>query len=241
MGVSLTVGDNSMLLYLAIAVAVLVIIHLTVRGMASVPTVTARHILTGAVVFLLLVLIITLFRFGQTHIAGLLSGIMFLWPFLKHIRRLIGLQSPPGQTSEVKSDYLHMTLDHDSGEMTGTIIRGEHEGEALDDMPLRILQELYQQWLNDDPDSARLLEGWLDRRYGSDWRDGDEEPMSASSGPMTREEALNILGLEDGASAKEIKAAWKEQMRKNHPDQGGSPYLAKKINEAKSLLLGENK
>lgn len=56
---------------------------------------------------------------------------------------------------------------------------------------------------------------------------------------MTESEAREILGVADNADAKEIKKAFNQQMKKNHPDVGGSKYLAQKIIIAKKTLLGE--
>ena len=56
---------------------------------------------------------------------------------------------------------------------------------------------------------------------------------------MTREEALRVLGLAEGADEKQVRAAYKQLMQKLHPDLGGSDYLASVVNRAKDVLLGE--
>jgi DnaJ-domain-containing protein 1 len=86
------------------------------------------------------------------------------------------------------------------------------------------------------------LESYLDRTQGETWREAagaapGGESAAADGGPMTREEAYGILGLEPGASEAEIREAHRRLMQKVHPDHGGSNYLAAKINQAKDLLL----
>ena len=73
---------------------------------------------------------------------------------------------------------------------------------------------------------------------------GAEVEMEGSSArpytsPMTREEAHRILDLQEGATAEEIKKAHKNLVRKVHPDQGGSDYLAQQVNQARDILLGK--
>jgi len=58
------------------------------------------------------------------------------------------------------------------------------------------------------------------------------------AGPMSRQEALEILGLTDPVSEAEVRAAWMRLMRAVHPDSGGSDGLAARVNQAKDVLLG---
>lgn len=63
---------------------------------------------------------------------------------------------------------------------------------------------------------------------------------ASNTSRMSREEALEILGLHSGQTSRtEIQAAHRRMIQKNHPDQGGSKYLASKINEARDVLLDE--
>lgn len=58
---------------------------------------------------------------------------------------------------------------------------------------------------------------------------------------MTTEQAQQVLGLDATATAEEIRAAHKRLINKNHPDKGGSEYLASQINEARDVLLANHK
>ena len=53
---------------------------------------------------------------------------------------------------------------------------------------------------------------------------------------MSHAEALTVLGLREGASQAEIRAAHRRLIQQTHPDKGGTDYLAAKINEAKDVL-----
>lgn len=159
--------------------------------------------------------------------------------------RLRAARGPsPGQSSEVDTRFLRMTLDHDSGVMTGHVKEGRFQGRTLEGLELGDLVALWAECRAEDPQSAAVLEAYLDRTQGEAWREAAAEggagPRAPSGGgAMSREEAHEILGLEPGASREEIHDAHRRLMQKVHPDHGGSNYLAAKINEAKALLLGE--
>lgn len=146
-----------------------------------------------------------------------------------------------GQSSEVTTEFLRMALDHDSGELDGTVLQGAFSGRRLSSMSLDELRRLVTE-VSNDPDSLNILVAYLDRAHGEAWRETAEgaraRHSAAPDGAMTRDEAYKVLGLAPGASNEQIRAAHRRLMKLSHPDHGGSDYLASKINEAKDLLLG---
>ena len=148
-------------------------------------------------------------------------------------------QKTPGQVSRVRSAFVEMELDHDSGAMRGRILAGRYEGQSLDALEVSVLVGLLHEI---DPESQALLAAYLDRRQPG-WGEHAQDDATARSGPvrrsskMTEEEAYQILGVQPGASAEDISRAHRTLMKKLHPDQGGSTYLAAQINEAKEILL----
>jgi hypothetical protein len=145
----------------------------------------------------------------------------------------------PGQTSRVRSAFVEMELDHDTGAMRGRILAGRHEGVTLDVLNLATVVGFLPEI---DEESRALLIAYLDRREPR-WRENAEGDTAAGhgrprgAGKVTEEEAYQILGVQPGASAAEIGRAHRALMKKLHPDQGGSTYLAARVNEAKDVLL----
>ena len=147
-------------------------------------------------------------------------------------------QKSAGQVSRVRSAFMEMELDHDTGAMRGIILAGRYEGTPLEALDTETLTGLLTEI---DEESRALLMAYLDRRAPG-WRENTQGGAAAgegswSSGKMTEQEAYQILGVQPGATAKEIGRAHRTLMKKLHPDQGGSTYLAARVNEAKDVLL----
>lgn len=150
----------------------------------------------------------------------------------------------PGQKSGVRTPGLEMVLDHDTGRMEGTCLKGQFVGKALSSLNQRELSELLEELRGTDAQGTLLMEAYLDRRMpgwrekhaSSGARDGTKGARGRRNG-MSAEEAYDVLGLKRGAKEPDIRAAHRRLMMKFHPDQGGSTYLAARINEAKETLL----
>jgi len=153
-----------------------------------------------------------------------------------------GTRRSGGGASTVRTEWLEMQLDHDSGSVNGRVLAGDNAGRRLDDLPEALLLQLLKE-VAGDADSVSLLEVYLDRRMPG-WRENVQHDAAAGTGgaartgAMSEEEAYQVLGLSPGAGAAEIRAAHRRLMKLVHPDQGGSTFLAAKINQAKDILLG---
>lgn len=152
-----------------------------------------------------------------------------------------GAPKSAGQTSTVTTDHLSMELDHDTGAMSGRVLKGMFSGRDLDSLKPAEVALLWHDCRFVDPQSAQLLEAYLDRIHPS-WREDvsrGEREMRDHDGRMQPDEAYEILGLKPGATDEEIRRAHRELMLKLHPDRGGSTYLAAQVNEAKDVLLSQ--
>ena len=141
----------------------------------------------------------------------------------------------------IATAHLEGTRDPRTGMLRGRVVKGFFAGRAIERLRPVELAHLWQDCRLADPQSAALIEAHLDRLQAS-WRDdlarAEAEAPKGPDGKMTRAEALEILGLQPGASADEIRKAHRALMLRLHPDRGGSNYLAAKINEAKDVALG---
>ncbi len=163
-----------------------------------------------------------------------------MWQMFKS-RLSTNSSSNTGNASKITTAFLAMELDHDSGELTGTVIAGEYSGIALSTLTLQQLLKLRDECAA-DKDSLQVLEAYLDR-YFPQWQEQSESKRTSSESTedhaMSKALAMEILGLEGELSKAAIRNAHRSLMQKLHPDRGGSEYLAKKINQAKETLLAE--
>jgi hypothetical protein len=199
----------------------------------------------GAVALVLAGFLMLRGRFDMAMLAGGVAVWLFGWSY----PGLPGFGSSsrrPGSASRVRSSVLEMVLDHDSGALTGTVLSGPLAGRALDELDAPELERLRDLCATADPDGGRLLEAYLDRRFPGRrehaHRDRDARARAdAQPGPMTEQEAYEVLGLQPGASMDAVRAAHRALMKKLHPDQGGSTYLATRVNQAKDLLTNRHR
>lgn len=216
-------------------------------------------------IYLGITLLIFLAATGRLHwlfalIGSVLAFLPRLLPILRYIpilnqlmaytKRAKAASGPtPGQRSNVETRYLKMSLHLDTGEMTGIVLGGQFKGRQLTGLSLDELIDLLAECHRHDEQSVALLEAYLDRTHGDNWRqqsygyDANSEHSTDSHGKsgttITTDEAYEILGLSPGANKEEIIAAHRKLMQKMHPDRGGSDYLAAKINQAKDILLNK--
>jgi hypothetical protein len=150
-----------------------------------------------------------------------------LLPALQRILRSLGLGGPgllggsgpagggapgagPGsagtQVSEIRTRYLLMRLDHGSGAMDGEVLEGPFAGRRLSDLGLDALLRMLELYRDQDAQSAAVLEAYLDRERGPEWREqatagggqGTTGQARAAGGPLSESEAWAILGLARG-------------------------------------------
>jgi len=190
------------------------------------------------------VVILTLM--GKMHwvgaaLTGLLVAARQMLPVLVRLLPALGSLRTSGarsssKQSEVTSRIIKMTLDHDSGDLSGVVLESTFKGWLLSELNRQQLDELLSYCQHEDTDSAQLLASYLEQRFPEDAQDREETDNGPA--PSSRAEALAVLGLQDDATEEDIIAAHRALIQKCHPDRGGNDYLAAKINQAKDQLLG---
>lgn len=227
-------------------VALVAVFYLLLRRIAAMPPHKRRSEYLKLGLGTALVITALLALAGKMHwlgaaITGLLVAARQALPLVLRLFPLLGSlgrkASAGPKQSTVSSKILRMHLDLETGELSGEVLEGSFKDWQLGEMDRGQLEELRTYCRDHDTESLQLLEGYLEQRFG-----GEEEDNPATEPPppggMSRQEALDVLGLDDSAERDAIIAAHRSLMQKLHPDRGGTDYLAAKINQAKDLLLG---
>ncbi len=236
---------------LILLLAVIAVIYILLRRAQSMPPHKRRAEYIKLGLGVAVVVVIGLTVTGRMHWIGaaltgllvvarqLLPTLVRLFPMLASMRSKGAGGPNAGQKSTVTTDILRMHLDHDTGALSGEVLKGSFSEWLLEEMDREQLRELYSYCQAEDPDSVQLLDSYLQQRFPNEDPFGDSSgpPPSGSSG-MSRDEALAVLGLGEEATEEDIVTAHRKLMQKLHPDRGGNDYLAAKINQAKDLLLG---
>ena len=233
------------ILLLAVALTLIILIRRAQRQPPHKRRGAYLQIILGSAV----VGVIILTLMGKMHWVGAaLTGALVLarqtLPLLIRILPMLGglrgqNSNAAGKQSEVSSRILRMTLDHDSGDLSGVVLEGTYRDWLLEELEREQLDDLMAFCQREDADSAQLLASYLEQRFPDDagHTERSSQGGTANAAGVTRAEALAVLGLGEGASEEDIVAAHRTLIQKLHPDRGGNDYLAAKINEAKDFLI----
>jgi len=254
--------------FLGLGLLGLIALYFLARGFLNTdPRILARALKIVAVIAIIGLAVFLALR-GRIDVAGLLAlaltGFIRRWsfglpfPFFgrnppgggwqkaktgnEQAEQANGTASGADQSSGIETAWLRLRLDRASGRMDGEVLQGRHAGRRLETLDPPQLFAVLDEIRSQDAAGLPLMETYLDRRLGPEWREqaaaSATPPDSQQNGMMSREQAYDVLGLSPGASEAMIREAHRRLMKKMHPDQGGSNYLAAQINRAKDILLG---
>lgn len=186
-------------------------------------------VLTGKEVPALVVGVVGLFVLGR----GALRP-----TFARLLRR-----ASSGRAAGLRTAMIELETSALDGSLDGLVLAGDFAGARLNDLSRSQCFQLYVSATQMDRAGARLLEAYFDRRFAG-WRsagDGNRHARNrarnVSTGPMSEDEAYQILGLGKGAARSDVLRAHREMMKKWHPDRGGATEVAARLNQARDVLV----
>ena len=176
-------------------------------------------------------------RPGFGLIFAALAGIL-IWR-----QRQKGQAALRGKAPAMRSPWLELRLGKNAGNTDGTILAGELEGRLLSTLSEEQLQAIHAR-LGEDAESRALLETYLNGRAPG-WRqhadahiDGGQRG-APGAGAMADEEAYQILGLQPGAGAADIRKAHR-RLSQRVSGEGAAALVRDRIDEACRILLARH-
>ena len=180
---------------------------------------------------------------GRIDAALLLGG---LGGWLLGVRiPILPWYQPNNTQPSLRTAWLDLTSAND-GSLEGHVIGGPFAGRTINTLERDDLFRLLNALSDADPAGYNLFQTYLDRRLPG-WRETAEghahsrQRRAATTSAMTEQEAYEVLGIEVGASEEQIREAHRTLLRKLHPDQGGTTWLATRINMARDVLLNRHR
>lgn len=141
----------------------------------------------------------------------------------------------------VRTTFVTVELDASRQPVDGQVTKGRFTGRRLSGLQAGELLALRRE-VAADFFARSILEAYLDRRLAG-WREHFQEDAATgrrggvSSDAMSKQEAYEVLGVQPGASADDIRRAHRTLMKKIHPDKGGTTQMAARVNQARDILL----
>jgi hypothetical protein len=148
-----------------------------------------------------------------------------------------------GKAPAMRSPWLELRLGKNAGNTDGTILAGEFEGRLLSTLSQDQLENVHA-LLGEDAESRALLETYLDGRAPG-WRQSADahidngERGAPGAGAMADEEAYQILGLQPGAGAADIRKAHR-RLSQRVRGEGAAALVRDRIDEACRVLLARH-
>ena len=133
---------------------------------------------------------------------------------------------------KINTKYLSIKIIVQTRQAIIEIINGEFKGRGFSSLSKNEVDKLLIELKENDPKGFNILNVIINQT-------SNKGPQGSPTSQMSDEEALSILGLQNGANSQQIKKAYYDLMKKFHPDKDGNNYLSNLITEAKNKLLNE--
>lgn len=224
-----------MLIKLLLAIGFLMLLFYGVHHYKKLPEARRRGVALKMLLFGLAGILLIGVLTGRMHWFGAVIAAML--PMLRFgvtagMRLLPLWLSRTGGQAAFKTEYLDVRLKVQTGQLSGTILKGPHAGKNIQELSADDLNELEQFYRERDSKSFYLIKF---ARKGAKFG-GQQTPPPNFTNP-SRDEALQILGLSGNPSREDIISAHRRLINKLHPDRGGSDFLAARVNQARDILL----